>query len=325
MTDVQPHTIAPTYQDRSTWLIVLGVVQVLIGLCVAGMTLLLTIEMAFVPAMKDVMNWRTMTPVLFPYVALAVALVWLGIGSCLARRWAHALTLVLSWMALVMGMFAMVTMIATAGQLRQTLLAQQTMSAEMATAIQVITLAMMLAIYVLLPGVFVLFYQGKNVWATCQAKDPKRRWTDETPLPVLAMSLFLGFGAAFMPITAFCHFAVPLFGVLLHGILGGLVCLTIAIVNVILAYQLYKLRPAAWWVALIVLGLLSCSATITFARIDLIDLYKHMDMPAKQLEQMRQMAPTMKAIMPWATAVSSCAWVGYMLWIRRYFVAKEME
>ena len=49
------------------------------------------------------MNVQTMIPGIVLYFVLAVALVWLGVGSIRARRWAWTLTVVLSWMWLIMG------------------------------------------------------------------------------------------------------------------------------------------------------------------------------------------------------------------------------
>ena len=49
------------------------------------------------------MNVRMMIPGIALYLMLAVAFIWLGVGSIRARRWAWTLTVVLSWMWLIMG------------------------------------------------------------------------------------------------------------------------------------------------------------------------------------------------------------------------------
>src|SRR5208337_5369886 len=55
-------------------------------------------------------NHAAMLPGIAVYGLLAVALVWLGIGSILARRWARALLLIFSWSWLIMGLFVSVFM-----------------------------------------------------------------------------------------------------------------------------------------------------------------------------------------------------------------------
>src|SRR5208337_5540265 len=50
-------------------------------------------------------NHAAMLPGMAVYGLLAVALVWLGIGSIKARRWARALLLIFSWSWLIMGVF----------------------------------------------------------------------------------------------------------------------------------------------------------------------------------------------------------------------------
>jgi hypothetical protein len=51
-------------------------------------------------------NLRIVLPSILMYGALGVLLVTLGIGSIKGRRWARAVTLVLSWAGLVMGVLS---------------------------------------------------------------------------------------------------------------------------------------------------------------------------------------------------------------------------
>ena len=77
MAEVQPVPGAPTYKDRSTGLILFGILQVLLGLGAAGVALLLTIQVAFLPAMNAEMSWQSMAPALGVYAFIAVVLIWL--------------------------------------------------------------------------------------------------------------------------------------------------------------------------------------------------------------------------------------------------------
>ena len=99
------NSLAMPYKDRSAGLLIFGILTILLG-CVAGL---------FVPLMffGQAMSAKARTgvpapfsailPAVLIYSVLAVALVWLGIGSIMARRWARALLLIFSWSWLILG------------------------------------------------------------------------------------------------------------------------------------------------------------------------------------------------------------------------------
>ena len=88
----------------------------------------------------------------------------------------------------------------------------------MRVVMTVVALAFGGVIYVIIPGALVLFYRSPHVKATCEARDPVVRWTDACPLPVLAVSLMLGLGAAWMPVMIVAsRSVVPCFGCYLSG------------------------------------------------------------------------------------------------------------
>ena len=72
-------------------------------------------------------------------------------------------------------------------------------------------MALSAVMYVIIPGVLVMFYGSKHVKATCELWDPQIRWTDKCPLPVLALSLVAGLSAAWMPLAGFYGWIVPFF------------------------------------------------------------------------------------------------------------------
>ncbi len=76
-------------------------------------------------------------------------------------------------------------------------------------------------IYVIIPGALVLFYGSKHAKETCERRDPKVRWTDKCPLPVLAVSLMAGCWSACMPLTGFYGWSIPFFGLILSGMPGA--------------------------------------------------------------------------------------------------------
>ena len=80
------------YKDRSAGLIVFGILTILLG-CLAGLfvPLMLVGQAASARATSAPAPLSAILPAVLLYGILAVALVWLGIGSIMARRWARAL------------------------------------------------------------------------------------------------------------------------------------------------------------------------------------------------------------------------------------------
>src|SRR5258708_5911886 len=91
-------TGAMPYKDRSVGLTIFGSLTILMGCLAALMILFMMIGMAAATPTQNISTpASTMLPVTFVYGTLAVSLVWLGIGSIMARRWARALLLIWSW------------------------------------------------------------------------------------------------------------------------------------------------------------------------------------------------------------------------------------
>src|ERR1035438_7524559 len=109
ITPLEPTT--PTYKDRSTGLILFGILTLLLG-CLAGLfvPMMLFGQLAAARTTQVPTSFATMLPGMAVYGMLAVALIWLGIGSIQARRWARALLLIFSWSWLLMGIVALIVM-----------------------------------------------------------------------------------------------------------------------------------------------------------------------------------------------------------------------
>ncbi len=188
------------------------------------------------------------------------------------------------------------------------------------TFMYVVMIGTMSCMYLVLPGIFIAFYQRADVKATCDAKDPNVRWTDHCPLPVLSLSLMLGFGATSVIWSASYGFVTPLFGIIMKGVPGALFFLGISLLFGYLAWATYKLKMHAWWATLgtgVVFGL---STIVSFSRLSLMDLYREMKFPADQLKMMEDMG-VLEMNIPLMMTVSLALFAGYLLWVRRYFAA----
>ena len=153
----------PALPDRSTRLMVFGIFQILLG-CLCG---LMGLMMVFMSACAngpraagrgaqctDDDPGRGFLP------WLAVAFVWLGIGSIRARR-GLALTVVLLWMWLVMGAAAFPFLVLITGRIMSASAEGGELPPQALIAIQMINDSFVGFVYILLPALFLLFYQRR--------------------------------------------------------------------------------------------------------------------------------------------------------------------
>ncbi len=335
MSTAQPPIATSLYPDRSARLLLVGIVEVLLG-CLCGLLAVMMLALASLGPMAlapqgqamtvQTMTVQTMVPAVVFYLLLAVGFIWLGIGLVLARRWAWALTVVLSWMWLFMGVVAFVTFMFFMGPMMSASMAKQAkMPPEAMMAMQIINGAFLALFYIILPAVFLVCCHHESVRATCQRRDPKIRWTDRCPMPVLALSILLALSVASMSWLAVSAPVMPLFGVFLSGAAGAAVILLISLVLAYLAWGTYRLQMAAWWGTLLLWIAGGVNGVLTFTRTDLLELYEKAGMPADQVEMLRKMGlvESMSRWGPWMCLVGGAVWLGYLLYVRRYFVRSD--
>lgn len=317
---------APAYKDRSTGLMIFGILTLLLG-CLAGLFVPLMLfgqMMAAKAPNAPPTNTAAILPAMFIYIMLAVALIWLGIGSIKARRWARALLLIFSWSWLVMGIFMtvitpFVMAKAFANLPANTQNGQPAMPPAAITGMIVFMVLFFAIFFVVVPAVWTFFYNSRHVKATCEARDPVTRWTDACPLPVLGFCLWLLFGVPWllvMPLTG--HAVMPFFGIFLIGLPGSLFCLAIAAIWGYAAWLLYRLDVRGWWLILIALVVFMVSALMTYAHHDIIEMYQLMGYPQAQIEQIQKMGLFTGNRMSWMVALCSLPFVGYLLFIKKY-------
>ena len=327
MLTVQPPTVTPAFRDQSTGLMLFGIFQILLG-CLCGLMTLMMIGVGLMPPMAGAphgqpVNVQTMIPAAGVYLVLAAALIWLGVGSILARRWAWTLTVVLLWMWLIMGVAACVMFAVAARPMMAASMAQQgKLPPQAIMVMQIVMGAIMACIYIFLPALFLVFYQRASVRATCQWRDPQVRWTDRCPMPVLALSIIYALCVVSMPLGVVHGPVMPLCGVFVTGAVGAAVILLLTLAMAYLAWGMCRLQMAAWWGALLLTILGTVNMAITFSQINLMEMYEKMKMPPDQLEMIRKsgLIELMSSWAPWIGLVGGALWLGYLLYVRRYFV-----
>lgn len=264
------------------------------------------------------------------YSFAAAALVTLGIGSIQARRWARALNLILSWAALILGVIGTIALAVFLPRVMMSAFQQAAASTPdappMSRGVMAVVLTIMIVffsiVFVVIPLAFLLFFSRRDVEETCKRRDPVERWTDRCPLPVLAVSLLFTFGGVYAVLMAVTTPLLPFFGKYLTGFPAAGLLIVLAVVDGFLAIGLYRVRLAAWWTAIGLIAVRLVSAIVTYRRGDLMQAYSKMGWSQNQLEKLNA-NPAFRSgmAMIWWGLALTLIFLGYMIWIRRYFKA----
>jgi hypothetical protein len=322
-------TALPAYKDRSNGLIVFGILTIFLGcLCGLFVFLMLVGQVAVSHTKAPQTPLEAILPAISIYVVLAVALVWLGIGSIKARRWARALLLIFSWSWLVVGLITLVAMVFVLPKVLANIQAsapsgQPAMPAAAIGGIMIFACLILGVFFIIVPAVWIFFYGSSHVKATCEARDRVTRWTDACPLPVLGFCLWLLFSALMMlvmPVMA--HGVMPFFGTFLTGLPGSLLCLVLASLWTCAAWLLYQLDVRGWWLILIAMIVFMVSALLTYARHDILEIYQLMGYPQAQIDQIQKTGLLTGNSMTWVMTFSMLPFLGYILFIKKYFSGK---
>jgi hypothetical protein len=313
------------FTDRKTGLVVFGIFTVMMGVLCGLLIPLMFFGQAMSKQAGAQQNLQMLAPAIMIYGVLAVVLVWLGIGSILARRWARALLLIFSWSWLLMGVVSIAMMAIMLPQLMETVNSAtppgQPLPASAKSLMLLIPAITLGIIFILLPSAWVFFYQSRHVRATCAARDPMVRWTDRCPLPVIAVCLWLAFSVPMMLLMAVAYKSViPVFGNFVVGSLGSALYTLFALAWAYAAWSLYRLEARGWWIVFASVSIFAISAFITYSRHDVSELYTLMGYPAQQIAQIQQFSFLKGQAMAWASLFGTLPFLGYLLYVRRFLV-----
>jgi hypothetical protein len=304
----------PAFKDRSTSLILFGIIHILFGIGCAGFVLL----MAVVSELGSRRGGAALPTSVFAsnvvtYSLLALYFFSVGIGSIRRRRWARALALVVSWIWLLMGLLAATVL----GVLWPRMM--KNMPADGAGVLTGVVFTVLFVLYILIPGLILLVYRGPNVKATVEHHDPKVRWTDRAPLPVLAVVLVTA-AASLSLLASTAYATIPLAGTIVTGVPAMIITLAIAGLLASLSMGLYRLKLSAWWALLLLQVIGAAVGILTVMRTDFEQLYTRMGIMTPELRQMG-IAELYRDPMIWIPAgIAWAAFFLFVLWLRRYFM-----
>jgi len=320
----------PPYRDRSTGLTIFGVFQIILGLLAALMVPLVALS-AFLSRMAPGGAMRPGQYVASSgtYAFLAAALITLGIGSVRMKRWAHALTLVTSWYWLVMGALITVLLTAMLPVVMRSALSQAQLRAgggppaDISNGVMAVILTVMIVFaaffLVIVPIAFVVFYSRQDVAETCRRRDPVDRWTDRAPLPVLGATVIYFTGALYLLVVGSTTPLFPFFGRYLHGLAGAAGFVALAALDFYLAFAIFHLKTAGWWLAVLTSPIRLASMAITYARADLMQAYSKIGFSDEQLKMLNANPMLRSHVILWWSLLSLLIFFGYLLWLKRYF------
>jgi len=331
---LQENQDVPAFKDRSSLLIVFGAVQIILGaLCALFIPLmLLGIVMSHNEGAPSV-PLSTHLMAVAVYFGLAVAFIWLGIGSIRAQRWAHALTLITSWIGLISGIFIVIIVTAI---LPVSFLAgiraassQNPQATGVSTGVMAAILTFMIVIFAVcligIPTAFVIFYSRRNVLETCRRRDPVERWTDRCPLPVLAACVLFISGAVYSLFFGITTPVFPFFGKYITGIPAGIVFIFFAALDFFLAWAVFRRRIFAWWLAVCVIGLRVISYAITFEHRNILEAYSRLGWSSSYVQMLRQNPLVRSGVIQWWGLGFSLVFLGYLIYLKKYFKAAQPQ
>lgn len=308
------------YRDRTFGLVMFGVLEILIGGFCALMVPLGFLAAKLSPGLSSGgSDLKSTVPLVSIYAVVSVVLIWLGIGSIRARRWACDLMISISRIWLLTGVcMVLLTWIILPGLVRAAGLGGD-VPPGFVRVVTVVSLAILILIYVLLPGALVLFYRSPDVVATCRARDPRPQFTDDCPPRILTLATMWGLAAISVLVMPAYNWIFPWFGRLLSGNAGALPWVGVAVICGILAWGSCRLRPWAWWGAVISTVLAAVSTMVTAVRVDSGEFLRALDLPHEQLDMLASLSWPGQSSIVLMLLVMWGAMLAYFATLRGYF------
>ena len=270
------------YTDRARLIAVIGVLLLLVGIAVGFLG---PLEMYCFYLFSDGgrfhyegFGWGSfmfgnIASQIIGYYLIAALSIPLGYGHLKIRRWARTLSLTLLWSWLVVGApLIVIVFFILAG------------SKDLPLPVALIALVFLVLSYLVFPGLLIRFYRGRNVRRTFETKDTKSCWVENLPMPILVLSSLYLFYIVVLHILILFNGTFPALGVFVFG-LQGILLLDVSIGCLMcLIWGTLRLRPWAWWGAVILLGLLTFSTILTFFRSSYSTILSGLAFPPREIE-----------------------------------------
>jgi hypothetical protein len=314
------------FKDRTLGLIIFGVVSILVGTCCALLIPVMFLSVALTDSVAGGgVDARSAWSASALYGVMAVAFVWLGVGSIRARRWAAELMLSLSWIWLLTGFCSLVIGILVVPAMIRQLSAESSLPPEMALFVILVTFGVIGLLCVVLPGLFVLFYRSPHVVATCRARHRDPEWIDSCPrrlVTLIVVWVLLAVSALLMPAY---NFIFPFFGIVLTGSAGAVLWAFVLALCVALAFGTCRRAPWAWWGGMAFSLAGTISSILVVLRLNLTEIMTLLNLPEDQVAMM----DTLPVLDVWVVALGTLVvwgtFIVYLMTLRRFFAPNAAD
>jgi MFS superfamily sulfate permease-like transporter len=195
----------------------------------------------------------------------------------------------------------------------------------MATLVIFVTFALISVLYVVLPGLFVLFYRSPHVVATCRTRHPEPQWIDDCPRRLLTLTVvwvLLAISVLLMPAY---DFFFPLFGIVLTGAAGAGLWAVVLACCVSLAMGTCRRARWAWTGGVALTLAATLSSVLTVLRFDLAEMMVLMRLPQDQVAMVDALPMLDGWVMVLANMLLWGTFIVYLMTLRRYFRPGAME
>jgi hypothetical protein len=255
---------------KKTPVMILGVIQICLAVFFA------LIALAGIFSLNSEIHEQTpiMLSVLF-YGSLSLLFLILGIGTLRIRKWARALTVIVSsiWLAggSVLTLFYSLLLLTT----RWSTLPGRGQD----TTFVLVSLAILFLFFIFFPSLFLWANTRTRVAQLFQSLDRQPVWTDRFPLPVLLLLFSNGLIILFILIMLFSNIPFPFFGFFLFHTPSQIAWIGALILSILAFSKIFQLEKSGWYFHFILFVLSFLSGIITFFVRGKIALKKFFDMP----------------------------------------------
>jgi fatty acid desaturase len=118
------------------------------------------------------------------------------------------------------------------------------------------------------------------------------------------------------------HLVLPLFGTFATGLPAALLSVCFAAAWALGGWLNFRLDIRGWWLLVIVILLGTISSVLTFCFHSIADLYRAGNYPPAIIDQMSKLSFFNGPAFAWLMGLVMLPFLGYLIFIRRYFVAR---
>jgi hypothetical protein len=341
---------AAGFRPKNGAILATGILLGLTGLMMVGtgfLTLIQTFAMqqltrADPKAMRELagmqdMMWTASLINLVFYGGLGVLFLSVAYGCITYRRWARPFALTLGWGWIFMGITMVVSLSVVMGGIKDMMSRTMERAAKTSpggaamppvdgifTVIMVIYFVMILIFLIALPAVILWLQWGDDVRRTYESRDPKVRWTDRQPAPLIGMTIAAAlFAACSVPYLFMMRW--PLMKAFLPDGPLKYLWLFIPFVWAYVAWGSYRRQIAAWTLAVLALVAGVWFGFSAMSGIDWDMFFKQMGIPEKDLGELVTMSKELytPSRMGVLMAGSMLPTFAFLIWVLRYFRRAE--